>query len=58
MNCPYVWIPACAGMTVMKERYRREFSPDGVLGVSPIFIKSPKIGGYRGLTEIATLRSQ
>ena len=26
----------------------------GDMGVSPIFIKSPKTGGYRGLKEIAT----
>jgi hypothetical protein len=38
-------------MTIEEKRCRR-YSPAGVLGVSPIFINSPKIGGYRGLINI------
>jgi hypothetical protein len=32
-----------------KERYRRDFSPDGVLGVSPIFLYIPQDWGIKGV---------
>lgn len=35
----------------------QDSSPAGDLGVSPIFLKSPKIGGFRGLIKpMITLR--
>jgi hypothetical protein len=32
-----------------QKRGAGEFSPARVIGVSPFFLNSPKIGGYRGL---------